>query len=57
MLWTFDLVDHVVHIVITVHITFAAIGMLRLLLLVLDHSRFGIEVLIALWVGAFDFHG
>lgn len=35
---TLDLVDHVVHVIITVDVTLAAVGVLGILLLVLDHS-------------------
>jgi hypothetical protein len=56
MLGALDLVDHVVHIVITVEITLAAVCMLCVLLLVFDHRRLRLEVLIASRIGAFDLH-
>ena len=57
MFGALDLMNHEIHVILTVDVAFAAISMHGVLLLVLDHCSFGLEVLVACWVRALDFHG
>jgi hypothetical protein len=52
----FDLMDQESDIIVTVDITFAAISMVGIFLLVFDHRRLGIKVPVALFVGTLDLH-
>ena len=48
-----QLVDHVCHVICAVDITFVAIEMIRVFLLVPDHLFFSVEMLMAVVVGTF----
>ncbi len=51
-----DLMDHELHVILTVNVALAAVSMLGILFLMLDHRNLGVEVLVAHWIGALDIH-